>query len=209
MGFVFDTIPADRFSDYGGCWKDWIGGTAGSGRRNSFPHSMQPPMRGSPPGLSGGKASTTISSIQVAKLQEGQRYRYQVLGAVQGSSVGKSCGSRSVGSGFIDDLLKSQIRLDRTVVGVMNQLQGHGFSAAGTVQGIFSESVEEGLGEGFSGQDTIAPRVGWDAGGFKPFEEGSHLGVADVSMQAVVSDFPSSCWMRRTRMGGLTTYLAR
>jgi hypothetical protein len=178
----------DRSTDYWGCRKAFLGGTAGSGRRISFPHWVQPPMRGRPPGVSGGKASTTISSIQVVKSQEGQRYLYQVLGAVHGSSVGRFSGSSSLGGWFIDDLLKGQIRLDRTVSGMMNQLQGHGFSAVGTFEGVFSEGIEEGLGEGFSGPDTIAVGIGREPGGFNAFEFLSSFGVADVSMQAVVSD---------------------
>jgi hypothetical protein len=71
---------------------------------------------------------------------------------------------------------------------MMNQLQDHGFSAVGTFEGIFSEGIEEGLGEGFSGPDAIAFGIGWESGRFESFEFLSSFGVADVSVQAVVSD---------------------
>jgi hypothetical protein len=70
----------------------------------------------------------------------------------------------------------------------MYQLQGYGFSTPGTVEGVFSEGVEEGLGEGFSGQDAIASGIGWSSRGLEAIQDRSHPGVADVSMQAVVSD---------------------
>jgi len=63
---------------------------------------------------------------------------------------------------------------------MVNQLQDHGFSAAGTIEGIFSEGLEEGLGEGVSGYDKKASGVERGSSGFETIQEGSNTGVADV-----------------------------
>lgn len=67
-----------------GCVIDRFGGSEGSWR-NGPPHAGQT-MAGNPPGFSGGKASTIISSTHSVWSHERQRYLNHSLGSVQGSS---------------------------------------------------------------------------------------------------------------------------
>jgi hypothetical protein len=71
---------------------------------------------------------------------------------------------------------------------MMNQLYGHGFSTPWTFERVFSKSIEEGLGEGFSGQNMIASGVRWNLGWFEAFQARSNVSIADVSKQSIVSE---------------------
>lgn len=136
--------------------KECFGGTEQS-QAKSPPHSGQS-TTGNPPGSSGGKASTTMSSTQSAWLHERQRYLNHLLGHVHGCSVHSESGS---GCRFIWHLHEQGIPevSDDTVVGMVDQFQIHPVAASGTDQRISVKGFEEELYEGLAREDVESKRV--------------------------------------------------
>lgn len=150
-------------------------------------------MIGNPPGFSGGKEETTMSSTQSAWSQERQRYLNQSLALIRGSLFGGRSGLKGR---FIGHPRGEQIDeyVDGTIPGMLEGFKRHRVAAVGAEEWVSAEGVHEEVGERFAWDDAEAERVwrrvqGKDLGDFL-----SHVGVADIAMKSVIPDALESFW---------------
>lgn len=157
------------------------------------PHSGQT-TTGNPPGFSGGKPSTTMSSTQSAWSHERQRYLNHSLAHVHGASVHSESGG--IGCRFIGHLHEKHVLpiSEDTILGMGEVFKLHGRTAFGTEKWIFVEGFLKEFGEGLAWEDAESERIRRRIGRKNVGEFLSHFGVADVAVNSVVTDAMEAFW---------------
>ena len=75
-----------------------------------------------------------------------------------------------------------------------DELKFHLLSALGAEQGVFIEGLEKELSKGLSRKNSKSPWVRWQSGRKYLRDVFTHVGVADVGVQAVVTDALKAFW---------------
>lgn len=177
--------------DQSGQLKERMGATDESQAQS--PPQFGQRMIGNPPGFSGGKEETTISSTQSAWSQERQRYLNQSLALIRGSLFG---GRRGLKGRFIGRPRREQIdeNFDGTIPGMMKEFKRHFEAAAWAKERVAAKSVAEHLWERFARDDAEAERVGRRVQGKDLGDFLSHVGITDIAMKSVITDALESFW---------------